>query len=86
MPEKHKTSTCSNPSQITDINTPIVYLPMVESSFGIVGACLPMLRPLFTRTSTSGNRRTESPVEEALVEMKQPAVKFIYASPGWDET
>lgn len=31
--------------------TPTVYWPMVESSLGIVGACLPLLRPLFSRGS-----------------------------------
>lgn len=31
--------------------TPTVYWPMVESSLGIVGACLPLLRPIFTDTS-----------------------------------
>lgn len=34
--------------------TPTVYWPMVESSLGIVGACLPLLRPLFSRGSGSG--------------------------------
>lgn len=30
--------------------TPTIYWPMVESSLGIVGACLPLLRPIFTDT------------------------------------
>lgn len=34
-----------------DLLTPTVYWPMVESSLGIVGACLPLLRPLFTDMS-----------------------------------
>ena len=34
----------------TDLLTPTVYWPMVESSLGIVGACLPLLRPIFTDT------------------------------------
>ena len=33
-----------------DLLTPTVYWPMVESSLGIVGACLPLLRPIFTDT------------------------------------
>ena len=33
---------------ISYILTPSLYWPMVESSLGIVGACLPLLRPLFT--------------------------------------
>ena len=41
----------------TDISyllTPTVYWPMIESSLGIVGACLPLLRPLFTGATTKG--------------------------------
>lgn len=34
-----------------DLLTPTVYWPMVESSLGVVGACLPLLRPIFTDTS-----------------------------------
>ena len=37
----------SNPD-ISYLLTPSLYWPMVESSLGIVGACLPLLRPLFT--------------------------------------
>ena len=33
-----------------DLLTPTVYWPMVESSLGIVGACLPLLRPIVTDT------------------------------------
>ncbi|KAF6233129.1 hypothetical protein HO173_008673 [Letharia columbiana] len=33
---------------LTYLLTPTVYWPMVESSLGIVGACLPLLRPVFT--------------------------------------
>ena len=34
--------------RIIDLLTPTVYWPMVESSLGIVGASLPLLRPIFT--------------------------------------
>ena len=34
-----------------DLLTPTVYWPMVESSLGVVGACLPIIRPIFTDTS-----------------------------------
>lgn len=34
---------------ISYFTTPTVYWPMVESSLGIVGACLPLFRPLFSR-------------------------------------
>lgn len=33
-----------------DLLTPTVYWPMIESSLGIVGACLPLLRPILTDT------------------------------------
>ena len=35
-------------SRRTDITTPTVYLPMIESSLGIVGACLPLMKPILT--------------------------------------
>ncbi|KAL9130162.1 MAG: hypothetical protein Q9175_007099 [Cornicularia normoerica] len=35
---------------LTYLLTPTVYWPMVESSLGIVGTCLPLLRPIFTDT------------------------------------
>ena len=40
-----------SPDQTPDLLTPTLYWPMVESSLGIVGACLPLLRPLFINTS-----------------------------------
>lgn len=42
---------------ITWFETPAVLWPMVESALGIVGACLPLLRPLFAGTSTQGFMR-----------------------------
>lgn len=56
-------------ADISYMNTPLVYWPMVESSLGIVGACLPMLRPLFVRASSESKRRIQSPEsnEEAVV-------------------
>lgn len=38
----------------TYIVTPSIYWPMIESSLGIVGACLPLLRPLFPAASSAG--------------------------------
>ncbi|KAL2058302.1 hypothetical protein ABVK25_001028 [Lepraria finkii] len=34
-----------------DLLTPTVYWPMVESSLGVVGACLPLLCPIFAESS-----------------------------------
>ena len=42
---------------ITWFETPAVLWPFVESALGIVGACLPLLRPLFAGTSTKGFMR-----------------------------
>ena len=39
---------------VTYLLTPTVYWPMVESSLGIVGACLPLMRPLFTGAASKG--------------------------------
>ena len=39
---------------VSYILTPTVYWPMIESSLGIVGACLPLLRPLFTGATSKG--------------------------------
>ncbi|KAL8718116.1 MAG: hypothetical protein Q9225_004708, partial [Loekoesia sp. 1 TL-2023] len=39
------------------MQTPLVYWPMVESSLGIIGACLPLLRPLFAGAASRGFMR-----------------------------
>ncbi|KAL8811924.1 MAG: hypothetical protein Q9200_001422 [Gallowayella weberi] len=39
------------------IQTPLVYWPMVESALGIVGACLPLMRPLFAGVASRGFMR-----------------------------
>ena len=31
--------------------TPTIYWPMIESSLGIVGACLPLMRPIIQKMS-----------------------------------
>ena len=38
--------------------TPTLYWPMVESSLGVVGACLPLLRPVFTHFPIERVRRS----------------------------
>ncbi len=47
-------ATNSGAVDVTYILTPTVYWPMVESSLGVVGACLPLLRPLFTGATSKG--------------------------------
>ena len=42
---------------VTWFETPAVLWPFIESALGIVGACLPLLRPLFAGTSTKGFMR-----------------------------
>ncbi|KAL8644590.1 MAG: hypothetical protein Q9210_007177 [Variospora velana] len=39
------------------LQTSFVYWPMIESGVGIVGACLPLLRPLFAGAATRGFMR-----------------------------
>ena len=53
--------------QITDTNSPQVYWPMIESSLGIVGACLPILRALFTYKPASGGQKRRQSSGENLV-------------------
>lgn len=48
----------SGDSDITWILSPAIYWPMVESSLGIVGACLPLIRPLVSNSMTSGFMRS----------------------------
>ena len=47
-------ATQSGAMDVTYILTPTLYWPMIESSLGIVGACLPLLRPLFTGATSKG--------------------------------
>ena len=43
---------------VTYVSTPVIYWAMVESSLGVVGACLPLMRPLVAGTSPSGFLRS----------------------------
>lgn len=54
-------ATLTGDMDLTYLLTPIVYWPMVESSLGIVGACLPSMRPVFTEGFLSGLRSILSP-------------------------
>ena len=38
-----------------DVLTPTLYWPMVEASLGIVGACLPSMRPLWKKYIPDGS-------------------------------
>ncbi|KAL8749513.1 MAG: hypothetical protein Q9184_006777 [Pyrenodesmia sp. 2 TL-2023] len=42
---------------VSYLQTPLVYWPMIESATGIVGACLPLLRPLFAGAASRGFMR-----------------------------
>ncbi len=42
---------------VSYVLTPTVYWPMIESSLGIVGACLPLLRPIFSGAASKGFMR-----------------------------
>ncbi|KAL2039833.1 hypothetical protein N7G274_007234 [Stereocaulon virgatum] len=52
--------TSAGDQDLTYLGTPTIYWPMIESSLGVVGACLPLLRPIFTESpvgSLSSMRR-----------------------------
>ena len=40
-------------ADISYVQTPTVYWPMIECGLGVVSACLPLLRPLFSSGSNS---------------------------------
>lgn len=63
----------------TDFNTPIVYWPMVESSLGIVGACLPMLRPLFVGAPS----RRQTPIQAPESDQKVLVVTVLEMESVW---
>ncbi|KAL9584814.1 MAG: hypothetical protein Q9203_004515 [Teloschistes exilis] len=46
-----------NAVDVTWLQTPLVYWPLVESSCGIIGACLPLMRPLFAGAASRGFMR-----------------------------
>ena len=72
-----------------DIETPFVYWPMVESSLGIVGACLPLMRPLVAGAASPGFMRKLRTVDnhsdggsDTLWDHSQIAK----STAGWDST
>ena len=50
---------------------------MVESSIGIVGACLPLLRPLFVGASSTGFMRSLKSVKIHSVNLDEDALKHL---------
>ena len=50
---------------------------MVESSLGIVGACLPLLRPLFVGASTTGFMRSLKSVKIPSINLNEDALKKL---------
>lgn len=62
---------------------PLAYWAMVESSIGIVGACLPLLRPLFVGASSSGFMRSLKNVNIVSHTLNEDALKQLGdSSPG----
>lgn len=51
-------ATTAGTADLKWVESPAIYWSMVESSLGIVGACLPLLRPLVSNTTTSGFMRS----------------------------
>ena len=50
---------------------------MVESSIGIVGACLPLLRPLFVGASSTGFMRSLKSVKINSFDLNEDALKHL---------
>ena len=50
---------------------------MVESSIGIVGACLPLLRPLFVGASSNGFMRSLKSVKIPSLNLDEDALKQL---------
>ena len=56
---------------------------MVESSLGIVGACLPLLRPLFVGAASNGFMRSLKSAKIASLDLNADALKQLGGdSPG----
>lgn len=50
---------------------------MVEASIGIVGACLPLLRPLFVGASSTGFMRSLKNVDFVSLKLNEDALKQL---------
>ncbi|KAL8657519.1 MAG: hypothetical protein Q9226_001833 [Calogaya cf. arnoldii] len=55
---------------LTYWSAPIVYFPLVEAALGIVGACLPLYRPLFAGVTSRGFMRDLQSVDVPTTEQK----------------
>ena len=66
------------------MNAPLVYWLLVESSLGIVGACLPLLRPLFVGASSTGFMRSLKSVKIPSFNLNEETLKMQLGdeSPG----
>lgn len=64
---------------ITYLETPFVYWPMVQSSLGIIGACLSQIRPLFAGAAL---QPLLSHLEALYCSVKRPIVSSI-SRPIW---
>lgn len=76
--------TQSQNNDVTYILTPTLYWPMVESSLGVVGACLPSMRPIFTdicRERRSQRSRLCLHLQYGLAQVTQTNEKSNDASP-----
>lgn len=72
-----------------DLQTPLVYWPMIESSVGIVGACLPLLRPLFAGATSRGFMRDLQSVDVPTSERSETLWDksgISYPSDGWNSS
>ena len=68
---------CSLSYKSTDLETRLVYWPMVEASVGIVGACLPLLRPLFVGAASHGFMRSLKNVNIHSLNLNEETLKQL---------
>ena len=72
-----------------DIETPFIYWPMVESSLGIIGACLPLMRPLVAGAASPGFMRklrtVHSDTDEGSITLWDQS-QMAKSTAGWGST
>ena len=72
-----------------DLQTPFVYWPMIESSLGIIGACLPLMRPLIAGAASHGfmrNLRTIETHSDGGSDTLWDHSQMAKSTAGWNST
>jgi hypothetical protein len=72
----------------TDFLTPIVYWPLIQAALQIVGACLPMLRPLIpsfkgSKSEDSGRDRSGYMISDDSGRKSPASQEDLYPTPTY---